>query len=454
MRVPGVCLDEIAIALGTKGGIIQTVFVEGSENVDVPVSVAHIQWQDMRDWKERKEQDPVEFHQWFEVQLSEIVRVIESDVNQRFAGEIETLKTKLKPILPWGRIGGLLKQRFFGRNWLVDEVKRWQMQDKESRVFFITGAPGIGKSAFSAWLAHHQKVDIIAAHFVEYDKPDHKDPERVILSLAFQIASRLPDYRKFLMGLPELDALSVKNAAELFSYLLTEPLKLCINGGRARSVVLIDALDEADTKNGNELARLLAREAKNLPDWISFVVTSRPESAILNTLSHLKPRELKADDEQNRNDLVEFLADWLKRRDQMDASKLIPKIIDASEGNFLYLRQFCEGVENKWYDLNDTSAYPKGLTGIYQDFFKRQFPDIAQYEKYQRPLLEIIASAHEPLPEDVGISILNIKKYDLHKVLTPLGSMFPIKDARIVPYHKSLVDWLVDWKRSGEYFIK
>ena len=51
-RDPGVCLDEIAIAIGVKGGNIQTILVESEREVKPPPSISHIQWLDMHDWKE------------------------------------------------------------------------------------------------------------------------------------------------------------------------------------------------------------------------------------------------------------------------------------------------------------------------------------------------------------------------------------------------------------------
>lgn len=41
-RDPGVCLDEIAIAIGVKGGNIQTVLVESEPEVKPPASIRHI----------------------------------------------------------------------------------------------------------------------------------------------------------------------------------------------------------------------------------------------------------------------------------------------------------------------------------------------------------------------------------------------------------------------------
>jgi hypothetical protein len=54
IRDPGVCHDEIAIAIGVKGGNIQTVLVESEQEVQPPVNIDHIQWQDLHDWKARR----------------------------------------------------------------------------------------------------------------------------------------------------------------------------------------------------------------------------------------------------------------------------------------------------------------------------------------------------------------------------------------------------------------
>ena len=39
-RDPGVCLDEIAIAISTKGGNIQTILVEGENEVKTPPTIS------------------------------------------------------------------------------------------------------------------------------------------------------------------------------------------------------------------------------------------------------------------------------------------------------------------------------------------------------------------------------------------------------------------------------
>src|ERR1043166_607248 len=86
-RDPGVCRDEIAIAIGVKGGNIQTILVESEQEVQPPVNIGHIQWLDMHDWKERRAAGEAAWGQWYQAKLAEIVRVLGSDESRRFAGQ-------------------------------------------------------------------------------------------------------------------------------------------------------------------------------------------------------------------------------------------------------------------------------------------------------------------------------------------------------------------------------
>lgn len=51
----GGCLNKIAIAIGAKGGNIQTILVESETEVKPPTSISHIQWLDLHDWKEQRD---------------------------------------------------------------------------------------------------------------------------------------------------------------------------------------------------------------------------------------------------------------------------------------------------------------------------------------------------------------------------------------------------------------
>ena len=478
-RDPGVCRDEIAIAIGVKGGNIQTILVESEQEVQPPVNIGHIQWLDMHDWKERRDAGEAAWEQWYQTKLAEIVRVVESDESRRFSGEIETLNGHLKPIKSEARICQLLSKGFYGRQWLFEAVEKWrcagsaglrpdstEKQERAgseigapSRLFWIMGDPGVGKSAFVAQLTHTRGDTIIAAQFCEWDKSDHRDARRVVCSIAFQLATRLPDYRKFLLTLPEITELNRKNASELFDYLLANPLRSVIDGGRERYLIVIDALDEAGENGRNPLVEILAQNANHLPAWLGFVVTSRPEFDVKTPFQALIPLPLDTKSESNRADIRDYLFSKLvlQLKNRPDAEKLIEKILEKSEGVFLYIERFCDDVLQKHISLDHPDKFPQGLGGIFAHYFQRQFSDIEKFRKVVRPALRAILAAREPLPIEILQKLFIWQDEELRDFTNILGSLFQVtKEAEnetIKPYHKSLSDWLSDEAKAGAYFV-
>jgi len=459
-RDPGVCRDEIAIAIGVKGGNIQTILVEAEQEVQPPVNIGNIQWLDMHEWQQKKAANEAEWKHWYQAKFADIVRVVESDESRRFAGEIETLGKHLKPIKSDARIYELLRKGFFGRDWLFEAVEQWLRNTNcGSRLLWITGAPGVGKSAYAAQLTHTRSDVVIAAQFVEWDKPDHRNAARVVRSLAFQLATRLPDYRKLLLNLPEIADLDRKNPDDLFDYLLAGPLDSVIGGERQRYLIVIDALDEAGEAGRNPLVEMLARHAPRLPEWLGLVVTSRPESAVAGPLQGLNPLVLDTRTEANRNDLRDYLRHGLAKQldGRPDADRLVEQILEKSEGVFLYAEHICADLAKGNLSLDRLDRFPQGLGGIYHQFFTRQFPDLNRFRKEIRPALRAILAAREPLPIEILQKLFDWQDEDLRDFTRTLGSLFPVTitaDAETIkPCHKPLADWLADDVKAGAYIV-
>lgn len=465
-RSPGVCLDEIAIALGTKGGNILTILVENEQEVRPPPSVGHVQWLDMHDWKERRSAGEEAWKKWYPEKIAEIVAVVESDENKRFAGEIEELATLLKPIKPDARINELLSKPFVGREWMLSAVEEWRCtRGGESRLFWIVGDPGVGKSAFAAHFTHYGRDRVIAVHFCEWNKRDRRDARQVVRNLAFQLAARLPDYRKLLLTLPEIAALDAKEAFELFDYLLATPLQHVIDGGRERYLIVIDALDEANEGNRNQLVELLAQHMGQLPDWLGVLATSRPETEVrtpLQGLAGLKPFILETGREENLEDIRQYLRDELASEltglDGLDGEAIIENILEKSEGVFLYAEYICTELRRNHLSLDRLDEFPQGLGGIYAQYFSRQFPDIERYKTTTRHVLGVIAAAKEPLEPRQIEKFLDWDNYEREDFLSSVGSVFKEVDGKLQAFHKSLLDWLTGMTKegrpkAGHYFV-
>jgi hypothetical protein len=81
----------------------------------------------------------------------------------------------------------------------------------------------------------------------------------------------------------------------------------------SRLVLLIDALDESTVRNGtsSELLDILSTGLNGLPSWLGVLVTSRPESYILQKLKKYQPIELTCKSEENLHDLQIYITHYL-----------------------------------------------------------------------------------------------------------------------------------------------
>ena len=153
VRFPGVCLDEIRIALSVKGGNIRTVLMESENDVMPPSSISSIQWLGVSNWS--SEVCNIETWQtWYESKLDELQKRLERDDFSSFSGEIEIINKALNVVITDSKENLLISKPYFGRKWLGDMVENWRCNDTDSQVIIIYGAPGLGKSAFVANQLH------------------------------------------------------------------------------------------------------------------------------------------------------------------------------------------------------------------------------------------------------------------------------------------------------------
>ena len=465
-RKQGVCLDELAIAIGHRGAKLHTVLIENQNEPDqfnVPLFVNGIQYLDMHEWREKQDQGSLIYETWYAEKFSEIKRIVNSPENAKFSGEIENLSEQLQPLDNASRIGELMSNDFVGREWLKADVVDWLNNKPKERVFCLTGEPGFGKSAFVASLAYQNSPEVIAAHFCQYNQPNFSDPRRVICSIAFQIATRLPDFRSHLietirnLKMNKPYAIDEMEPVELFQILIADAAYKAIDGGRLRHLVIIDALDES----GNALVELLAQCQSKIPQWLAFFVTSRPhDNGVRQHLTMLNPHYQDVADEQNQADAKNWITQWvdgLKARVTVKR-EVIKTLLNVSQGNFIYLQTFRKMLNEGQLILDQTESYPQGLDSLYFTFFGRQFKDMESYRQWQAPFLRLIIAARQPLPLNLARKVLALSKEDCRlKVVLPLGSLFKFSgdpsNESIEPFHKSIRDWLGNPTSSGDFYV-
>jgi len=438
-RPSGFCLNELTRAIA-RGLPIVPIMVS---DVEPPLSIARLQWVDMR------ECFPPESHEEkYKVLFQELLDAIEHH-QIPFQGVQARLIAELRP-LQWNAESARHLVRFTGREWVMREVNDWLKSPR--RVLWVTGDPGVGKSALAAWLCE-RRPEIVGVHYCEYGNTDRVDPVRTLRSLAYQLCRRVPAYEER-VNASLADVIGRSGASATFDSLfvgcahdLPEP--------RMPLVMVIDGLDEATSDRGNELAYIIGTRFDRAPEWLRLIVLTRPNEPEINyAFQTIDPWKIEAKRTENLDDISEYLrrelpaATGIKRLPH----GIIETIVSKSEGLFLYAKWVRDDLENGNLSLDRLDRFPRGLGGIYLTFFERTFAK-DEYKQKWRPLLEAICAARQPLSiEDLKV-LFGWNAYDLKDATDRLRSLFPLTGERVRPFHPSVRDWLTEVKSSGPYWI-
>lgn len=400
-RERGVCLDELAIAVGVKGGNVHSILLAPEQEVKPPATIGHEQWLDMSDWKEQKAAGPDVFAEWFREKMQELFRVLDSKETREFNGQIQYIHDHLNVYYDTSRQNALLQKRFVGRAWLEEKLEHWMDDPAGKRMCLLYGGPGVGKSAFAVHYTHYNSR-VAACLFCRSDMEVYNAPRTVIQTLAYLLACRLPEYRQsLLMHLPEnkaeLEHLSEK---ELFARLLEEPLRLSVDGGHQTMVLVVDGLDECGSPEENALARTLAAYADSLPAWLRILIVARATPAVTAYAAGAWKLEIAADAAANRADIRAYYEACLQAQfaedPQWNAS--LEALTARSQGTFLYAEMMCSLLQERG-TLSAAEEYPDGLDAMFAAWFQYFFPDRNDYCRNWRLPLSCLLGAKAPLPE-------------------------------------------------------
>ena len=465
LRDPGVCRDELGIAVGSRYGIISCVLLEGERTLNPPAEFTERQWIDLSDWKKKRDEGEAEFERFLNDAADELIGILRDPETLRFNHEVKKLKESLgiSAVDEMTRIDELLKFKMTGRGWLEDRINTWLNDKNGSRVMTLYADPGAGKSLFSA---HFQfaNPNVIAALACDSRSEEYSQTDKITDRLAYLIALRLPDYRRQLMHILTDKSTLTKTGHDRFNTLIATPLSRVIDGERSAKLIIIDGLDEA--KSG-ALAEFIRSYHDKLKPYIRILITARPERMLRRQLApsaEFSCTELNLDDYAEMNDAdirqyyEENLEDLLKDRTGCDI--FMNRLVKASSGIFYYaftiLPQLRESLEKG--EPLESMTFPKGLTDLLLKTFLRKFgePDasgsVEKYNAFVREPLSMVAASPYALPLKTLQKMQGWTNARLEDFLRPLETMLDLSGGFIRLFHKSFTDWLNDSEASAAFY--
>jgi len=357
------------------------------------------------------------------------------------------------------------------RESIFAQVKNW-LNDANSphRVMVVIGNAGMGKSVIAAELSKrmHEDGRLSGSHFCQHDKVRHRNPKVMLQSLAYQLSHSLPDYRKALvkqlsrnLGV-EINDMEV---GDLFELLFEEPLSR-LPDPSSTCLVIVDALDESEYQGRNELLDVIAKCFNKLPLWIRFLVTTRPEINICDSLKGLQPLLLEPSDEENLKDIRFLFQKRLSCKLQSENHEVIfQELAQKSEGLILWAHLLTDFIiENNLSFLTLEvlhNTVPSGISSVFQSYFTRLESELSKELKITEEqflnFLSAITAAREPLPLGLVSKLLIQGKMSsrfqrkVSNAIACISSLLPVKDGCVHFFHKSLKDWLSDKTRFSQH---
>ncbi len=368
---------------------------------------------------------------------------------------------------------------FEGREWLLEEVGPWLGDAKGRHVFWLRGGPGVGKSAIACWLSSRLPQAEPAAdtllHLFDFvgapsggrgEISEHESRRNVVTclkSLAGQLCALHPPYAAFIRRhLWEIAGLGrAKEIPDLFRLLFVAPF-----AGRGRVadperpvVVILDALDRANTEGARMLAECLAGHESRLPGWLRALVTSRDEPGLLPP-STARVYELDPTSDAQRADVERYLSARIDHLDEGPVRSQLrdrfPDLVRASEGNLLYCRLLMDESERKGIQWR-VPRFPEGLDRYYAAWLDRHFPgESAYYEQTIRPGLELVSLARAP------VSLRALGRFlgwsdpeaEARRFADAVHDLFPVHDGYVQLAHRSVPEWLMGNEAGDKGFSR
>lgn len=454
-REKGVCLDELAISVGVKGGNIVSILLD---DVNPPSAVSHRQWLDMRDWEEKLDAGEDVFKPWFDAKMAELYAVLESEENREFSGQITELQNRLTIYYSTSRQAKLLRNSFVGRAWLNDAITNWLQDDTAPRTCLLTGAPGVGKSAYAAHFTHYND-HVAAALFCSSEMNTFNDPRTVIQTVAYLMACRLTAYRQSLMlHLPE-DRAAVQRLSEkeLFEQLISKPLSLSVNGNHERMVILLDGLDECGSPENNVLAKTLYEFSGSLPDWLRILIVARDIPAISVYTKGAYRIEIGSESESNLEDIRTYYRFELESKfgDDPQWADALERMTIRSQGIFLYAQMLTDLLRSRG-TLGATEEYPDGLDAVFTRWFSWFFSG-SDFRSFWRPAISCILGAPAPLPAETLRRVMHWGENELADFRARLKVLLRVEknefdEETLVFDHAFVREWLTRGAGENVYF--
>ncbi|KAL4072551.1 hypothetical protein V8B97DRAFT_312171 [Scleroderma yunnanense] len=348
------------------------------------------------------------------------------------------------------------------RTEILNEIVDWinNTDATAPRIFWLHGQAGRGKSAIAHTIALRAKnLGNFGSCFCFTRVRHHEGLHtKLFTTIARDLADRDVRFRLLLAGIIayERELRDTEDIVTQWQKCILEPLAQ-LGGLLTRNVVVvIDALDESGVDTTREgILDIFATHGAELPGNIRILLTSRPLADIreaLHSKQHILSRCL--DDvhpESATRDITLYISTKLKSLGGTFCDADFDQLAAKSGGLFEWARLACDylrpriGVVPKEHFHRITSR-ARGSPDVLSKF--RSVMRQILWSKEPLPISAMDAMRRKFSREDDQYSVRIILNFMASFLVGTTDTSTPVR-----PFHASFYDFLLDEKRSGEFFI-
>ena len=403
--------------------------------------------------------------------------------------------------MPYAGGAGLDKQKLClegTREELLKEISDWIINVKDtSRIFWLHGPAGTGKSSIAHTIAHRfwQFERLGSCFCFDRTRITERRHEKVFSTIAQDLANREISLRKQLTEVVRSNA-ALKNTADILQQweeLIVKPAKALSAAMMGPIVIIVDALDESGDANSRRvLLRILGNITESdLPPNFRILLTSRPLQdihAVLNRGTHVRQKSMDSiPSESTKHDILRYVSDELSGVDfEIPREKVFASLAGSSGQIFEWARLACayiRGDNNAGIGLKPQERFNAVITHSKSDkvplldtmfkftletiFSKDQPPSQVGQRDLQvglrrfKSVMAQILGSKEPL--SLG-SLTSMRRHfkdlaaetDVRTIVAPMAALLSgttDPSVPIRPFHVSFSDFLTDPDRSREFFV-
>lgn len=362
---------------------------------------------------------------------------------------------------------------------LLKKIKGWAEDRNSKRIYWLNGMAGTGKTTIAYSLCNQleSSLTLAASFFCSRQLTDCRNVKFIMPTVAYQLARfSLPFQHALSSALEQAPDVHTLKVSTQFQKLIFEPLISVQHTISPDLVVVIDALDECDSKDGvDQIIEVLLAHAPRLP--IKFFVASRPEARIQDHMRAKHSRDVpeKLDLHDLNHSLVrEDIKTFLKA--ELDSPKLVltdtnlETLADQSGVLFIYaatvaryirVDNFSRGAKQLTQVLAASSSRSRRsveMDSLYEDILRAALDDNTLEDSERKEMQEVLNTvicAQGWMTAGVIAGLLKLDVDSVEAALRPLSSVLHLSteaNGVVSPFHASFPEYILNKDRAKTFY--